>query len=133
MPLVGELYVRAVADYVAKVMDTHGKAPANLETHRTEFGKSFRERFGEDGKVTKGVAEWASEAGKRIGGLEQAPSKVGIAREYVRLLEETPADKFTPQSLQRPLKLLEWLREMMPVPKVRAAKNEILKTEPFDL
>jgi hypothetical protein len=128
LPLVGELYVRAVADYVAKVMETYGKAPNNLDDHRAEFRKSFREAF-EEGKVTKGVANWAAEAGRRLGGLEQAPSKVGIAREYVRLLEDTAADKFTPQGLQRPLKLLEWIREMLPIPDVREAKKEILRTE----
>jgi hypothetical protein len=55
LPLVGELYVRAVADYVAKVMATHGKPPGDLDAHRGEFRKSFREAF-DEGKVTKGVA-----------------------------------------------------------------------------
>ena len=128
LPLVGELYVRAVADYVAKVKESQGAAVANLEEFRQEFRKSFREAF-EEGKVTKGVADWAASAGQKLGGLESAPSKLGIAREYILLLEEAGPEKFTAQSLQRPLKMLEWVREMIPVPELREPTKAILKTE----
>lgn len=128
LPLVGELYVRAVADYVTKVKESQGIPVANPDEFRQEFRKSFREAF-EEGKVTKGVAAWAASAGQKLGGLENAPSKLGIAREYILLLEETPSEKFTPQSLQRPLKLLEWIREILPVPELREAAKAILKAE----
>lgn len=128
LPLVGELYVRAVADYVTKVKESQGMPVANPDDFRQEFRKSFREAF-EEGKVTKGVAAWADSAGQKLGGLENAPSKLGIAREYISLLEETPHEKFTPQSLQRPLKLLEWIREILPVPELREAPKAILKAE----
>lgn len=128
LPLVGELYVRAVADYVAKVKESQGSPVESHDEFRASFRKSFREAF-EEGKVTKGVAEWASSAGQKLGNLEQPPSKIGIAREYVALLDQTPEDKFTAQSLQRPIKLLELIREIMPIPELREARKEILKTD----
>jgi predicted ATP-dependent endonuclease of OLD family len=128
LPLVGELYVRAVADYVAKVKESQGTPVQNPDDFRQEFRKSFRETF-EEGKVTKGVADWAASAGKKLGELENSPSKLGIAREYISLLDETTTEKFSAQSLQRPAKLLEWIREMLPVPELRESAKAILKVE----
>jgi hypothetical protein len=128
LPLVGELYVRALADYVSKVRESHGAPVTNADDFRHEFRKSFREAF-EEGKVTKGVAAWAASAGQKLGGLEDAPSKLGIAREYISLLEDTEAERFTPQSLQRPLKLLEWIREILPIPELRESPRTILGEE----
>jgi len=128
LPLAGELYVRAVADYVMKVKESQGTPIANADNFRQEFRTSFREAF-EEGKVTKGVAAWAASAGQKLGGLEGAPSKLGIAREYISLLEESEPEKFTPQSLQRPLKLLEWIREILPIPELRESEKAILGEE----
>jgi predicted ATP-dependent endonuclease of OLD family len=128
LPLVGELYVRALADYVSKVRESHGAPVTNADDFRQEFRKSFREAF-EEGKVTKGVAAWAASAGQKLGGLEDAPSKLGIARECISLLEDTEAERFTPQSLQRPLKLLEWIREILPIPELRESPRTILGEE----
>lgn len=108
LPLVAELYPRAVAEYVLKLVETAGQKIEKPDDFRADFRTSFRERF-EEGKVTRNVAAWASDAGKKLGKLENAPSKIGIAREYVRLLEASPAEHFTPQSLQRPPKLLDYL------------------------
>lgn len=128
LPLLGELYVRAVADYVAKVKETHGTPVENLDDFRQEFRKSYREAF-EEGKVTKGVATWAASAGQKLGGLDGPPSKLGIAREYIMMLEGTAPDKFTTQSLRRPLDLMKWIREILPVPELRESAKTILKTD----
>jgi len=128
LPLVGELYVRAVADYVAKVKETQGAPVANADDFRQQFRTSFRETF-EEGKVTKGVAAWASSAGKKLGQLDNEPSKLGIAREYATLLEETSSERFTPQSLQRPLYLVKLMREILPIPELRESEKTILKEE----
>jgi predicted ATP-dependent endonuclease of OLD family len=128
LPLIGELYVRAVADYVAKVRESQGVPVTNYDEFRQEFRNSFRETF-EEGKVTKGVAAWAAASGKTVGKLENEPSKLGIAREYITLLEETSLDKFTAQSLQRPLVLLKWIREILPIPDLRESEKAIVKTE----
>ncbi len=128
LPLVGELYVRAVADYVAKVKETQGAPVANLDEFRQEFRKSYREGF-EEGKVTKAVAVWAATAGQKLGALDNPPSKLGIAREYVMLLEAAPADKFTAQSLRRPLELMKWIREILPVSELRESAKAILQAD----
>jgi len=128
LPLVGELYPRAVAEYVMKLMETAGQKIEKPDDFPAEVRKSFRERF-EEGKVTKGVAAWAEDAGRKLGKLDQSPSKIGIAREYVRLLDASPAENFTPQSLQRPLKLVEWVQEILAVPEVRESERTILRQE----
>lgn len=128
LPLVGELYPRAVAEYVAKLMETAGQKVEKLDEFRGEFRKSFRETF-EEGKVTQGVARWAEEVGKKLGKLENPPSKIGISREYAKLLDASPSGNFTPQSLQRALKLLEWIQQMLKVPDVREAERAILQEE----
>ncbi len=123
LPLVGELYVKAVAEYVIKVSETQGD---HRDALREKFRKSFRESF-EEGKVTKGVASWASTAGQKLGELDGPPSKVGIAREYVSLLHAAPSENFTPQTLQRPLKLVEWVQDMLKIPPIREAARRILR------
>jgi predicted ATPase len=128
LPLSGELYVRAVADYVAKVKETLGAPVADADDFRQQFRTSFREMF-EEGRVTKGVATWAGSAGKKLGQLESEPSKLGIAREYATLLEETPSERFTPQSLQRPIHLMKLIREILPIPELRESEKTVLKEE----
>lgn len=128
LPLSGELYVRAVADYVAKVKESIGAPVPNADDFRQQFRTSFRETF-EEGKVTKGVAAWAASAGKKLGQLEGEPSKLGIAREYVAVLEEVPSERFTAQSLQRPLHLVKLIREILAVPELRESEKTILKDE----
>lgn len=120
--------MRAVADYVAKVKETQGAPVANADEFRQQFRTSFRETF-EEGKVTKGVAAWAASAGKKLGQLDSEPSKLGIAREYATLLEETLPERFTPQSLQRPLHLVKLMREILPIPELRESEKTILKEE----
>jgi predicted ATP-dependent endonuclease of OLD family len=128
LPLSGELYVRAVADYVAKVKESLGAPVADADDFKQQFRTSFRETF-EEGRVTKGVAAWAASAGKKLGQLENEPSKLGIAREYATLLEEAPAERFTAQSLQRPLHLMKLIREILPIHELRASEKTILKAE----
>lgn len=127
LPLVGDLYVKAVADYVIKVKESQGSPVQDIDAFRQQFRTSFRESF-EEGKVTKGVAGWAATAGQKLGGLETEPSKLGIAREYTALLEETPSDRFSLQSLQRAITLLKWVREILPIPDLRDSEKTILKS-----
>jgi hypothetical protein len=128
LPLAGELYVKAVAEYVAKVKETLGSPVSDLEEFRQRFRDSYREKF-EEGRVTSGIATWAAAAGKGLGELDTEPSKIGIAREYVILLEETPAEKFSGQSLRRPMELVKWIRELLQVPELREPEKSILKVE----
>ena len=128
LPLAGELYVKAVADYVIKVMEDAENALDCAEKLHDQFKQSFRGKF-EEGKVTIGIAAWAAETGKRLGNLAEPPSKIGIAREYARILEETSPDNFTSVSLQRSLKLVEWIQKELEVPELREAPLQVLQNE----
>lgn len=126
LPLVAELYTRAVADYVMKLMETAGQKGPEPDAFRAEFLNTFKGAFPE-GNVTKGVLKWALKTAKALGKLKDSPSKIGIAREYVRLLDETPAERFNPEALQRALTLLEGIQEILNIPEVREAEAIILR------
>ena len=129
LPLAGELYRQAVADYVIKLMVDAGKSPDDTEKAHKDFKKSFIEKFEDETKVTSGIVAWAMEESQKLGDLAQPPSKIGIAREYARILEETPDDKFTGAAIARSIKLAEWIQQELAVPKLREAAPEILLEE----
>lgn len=85
IPMIREIYVPALASYIANVMVGQGQPKPDDDDFRAKFVKSFDERFGSDSSP-KGVADWAAESAKELGKLKKPPSKVGIAREYATRL-----------------------------------------------
>lgn len=127
LPCIRELFVPAVASYVAKVGTT-------LETITKPDDASFKDRFIKhfdlrfsEGKVTQNIWAWVEEAAKETGKLPSAPSKVGIAREYAALLFDMPNDKFRLDN--RPKGLIEWIQENAGVPTIHPAEKKILESE----
>jgi len=87
LPSVGVKYVNAVANYITKLMIDRDGVDIESDIVRIKCQASFVEQFGET-ESTEGVATWASEIAMEIGKLKNPPSKIGIAREYVALLDD---------------------------------------------
>ena len=61
-----------------------------------------------------GLAKWAREAGQEVGELLNAPSPVGIAREYGLLLDEVGEEELKPaNALKRSLDLASWIESAL--------------------
>jgi len=123
VPMIREIYVPAVATYVAKLMVLDGKTKPDEVQLEKDFLSHFDKKF-EKGKVTQGVAEWAASAATDIGGVEGKPSKVGIAREYAIRLLELDNREFKLES--RTKALIDWIHENASVPELHPAERKIL-------
>ena len=128
LPLIDDLYVEALARYCLKLLADSKQTCPTFETLFESARAKFAESFAH-GKVTRGVAEWAERVGQELTGLDSPPSKVGIAREYVSLLVDAPADRFTGAVLQRAKRLLELIQEMLGLPLLGAVEASILRSE----
>ena len=93
IPLVSELYVRAVAEHVAKVLEDTNQDRVGVEALAERLRKSFKDEY-KDATTTTSITKWVNRMVKEIGGFK--PSKVGIAREYVQLLTELDSKSRAP-------------------------------------
>lgn len=125
IPMIRDLYVTAVANYVGKLLVMQEKAKPDEKEFEEKFRADFDSRF-EKTKVTHEVANWASEAAKNIGGLSNKPSKVGIAREYATLLLQVPNDEFKFDNT-RSKTLIEWIQNAAGVPGQLPIDQKILE------
>ena len=112
-----KLYVEAVVEYACKLkMDRKQKFDRNKL--KEEFEKSFENRFKDVNKFS-GISDWADEAFVTIGKLDSAPSKIGVAREYVRILFETKDSDISRKSCSQTLVLLKKIQEKLGIPNQR--------------
>lgn len=146
LPLAKELYVQAVANYVIDVMKEGERPPRHEEELQKKFKRSYtefaeagekkgQEELGEHKKGPKlkkdanlGIATWAEEAAKELGGFTEGVSRIGIAREYLRLLEDTADSKLTRQATKGFTKVLKLIQEMLHVPEIAKVSTEVMES-----
>lgn len=126
VPLPAELFVRAVARYSYNICEDRGGEVRAFPDVLDDFQASYRAFLG-DKKVPVGLASWVDDASKAILQVEE-PSSLGIAREYARELADAPAENFSKESLTRPLKLLEKVREVVELPDLADAPAAIVSS-----
>ena len=100
LPLAESFYPEAVARYSAKLInDYRSDADADeLNVVRDRVRASFEENFGSH--PISGIAAWGQKVCQELSGLSK-PSKVGIAREYVALLDERRCEEWEGAALDR--------------------------------
>ena len=125
LPAAGEWYIRAVARYVASVAKTLGRDEPSAEALEADLSKAAKEEGISGDKVTAGIAQWATNKAKEIAELDSAPSKLGIAREYVDILLDAESDTFKDSQLKRSLALLGDVRAKLSIPKVREPEQRV--------
>jgi hypothetical protein len=113
LPGGDELYASAVGSYVAKLLATKkNNVNANLPEDARKSLKEWRAS-----NKNNSVAIWCEEFGKEIARLKSAPSKVGVAREYIALLEEVPVGDLDKTVTKRCVRLLEQIAKGLQIPK----------------
>ena len=90
LTVAGKLYLEALIRHVQAV------SSRGAEEIKSGLTSSFAEKFRDGQRVTVGLAKWAREAGQEVGELLNAPSPVGIAREYGLLLDEVGEEELKP-------------------------------------
>ena len=75
--------------------------------------------------MTAGIAQWATDKAQEIAELDSAPSKLGIAREYVDFLSDAESDTLKDSQLKRSLALLRDVRAKLAIPKVREPEQRV--------
>ncbi len=63
LPMIAEVYVPAVANYIGKLLEMTGKNKPDLTELSSKLQRAFEEAF-DKGKVTQGIAEWTNGAFK---------------------------------------------------------------------
>jgi predicted ATP-dependent endonuclease of OLD family len=122
LPGGDDLYASAVAGYLAKL-------PA---AHETEVNVDLAEKAGKalkawraGGNKNVSVSVWVEEFAKASADLKSGPSKVGIAREYVALLETVPIGKLDKTASKRCIRLLEQIAKGLQIPHQAPALQRI--------
>ncbi len=106
------LFVRAVAEYVAKVSGVKSDELIPI------FEGSFTEKITAQPDARAGIAAWSRSTGKEIGQLVNDPSPIGIAREYALSLLDAPASLIDAAPVSaRPQMLANWVAEVLELPK----------------
>jgi predicted ATP-dependent endonuclease of OLD family len=126
IPLVQTLYVRAVARYVGRLL---GEDTTKPPTDLAQLEKRFQQHFAKDHdskQVTSDAATWAKVSSKELAGIED-PSKVGVAREYIGMLEEIPDKELDSNSLKRAMSVAEWVQSSLGLPRLTEHEERILK------
>ena len=114
------LYKKALTEYLTKLcgessVSVPGEVEADWEAR--DEGSS--------------LAHWARECGKRILGGESAPSSVGVAREYARLLADAaPADLPPKKDRRRTSLLAKKVCELLVLESQTLAQEEIVAAQP---
>jgi hypothetical protein len=124
LPYLHELYPEAVVRHCANARIDSGKLGIDLEQAIQEHRDLFAARFAV-GKVTSDVARWGSEVGEKIIG-DGKPSKVGIAREYIALLDQKDVGEPEPTGMKRPKRLLSIILELLTLPRLADVPDTVL-------
>ena len=120
LPHLEAVFLPAVASYVAEITGRKIGSEA-YEQNKVKFEQSFENR-----DKTESVINWAMNEGKRIGGLKNPPSKVGIARIYCAKLAEVEDGVW--ELPEDTANLLKWLKSSAKLPIFKPAKRQIVKT-----
>ena len=128
VPFVRELYVAAVASYYYRLaVDNNLLKDDGIEDIQTKVECNFAGKFPDPGGVN-GVAEWASNVGRDVYDDKWPgnPSKTGIAREYVALLQDhSSGSGATGKQGKRSKDLAKWIVETLGLP-TRYAEQSII-------
>jgi predicted ATP-dependent endonuclease of OLD family len=128
LPLANDLYVEAVVRYSVKLAKDHGKASIDESETRETVRQYFSERVID--KKTKGnLSTLATEIFQEITELTEPPSKMGIAREYVLLLEEVKPNSVKDSDLRQAQKLFEIIQSMLQLPGIADIPNTIISDD----
>jgi predicted ATP-dependent endonuclease of OLD family len=125
LPYLHELYPEAVVRHSFNARVDSGKPSEGLTETIQEYRHSFELQF-PVGKLTSGVAKWGSDAGEKIIGDGKPPSKVGIAREYIALLDQKNPSESDPTGMKRPKRLLATILEMLSLPRLAEVSDTVL-------
>ena len=117
LPQGDALYVHAVANYAAKLCKDRG-----IEDHN--ISENAETSFKEAGNISR--AKWAADFVKATAKLKSSPSKVGIAREYVLLLQELDEAGQLVGDHKKMLELLKDLETVLQLPKPLLTEGRIL-------
>jgi hypothetical protein len=131
VPFPRGCFAPAVADYCYRIARAKSlNVKETVEQCRDAFSRNFQEKFPTMGAEV-GVWQWAESATKDILGMEEAPSKVGVAREYVdRLVQYTNARLAIadPAEIERSRSLAVSIKSKLSLPS-RIASKQILAGE----
>ena len=118
LPASGTTYIDAVAGYVTEMLDTvgNGRLSGNSKDIRKELRASAASKGYSKDKVSAGIADWAITEAQNLAELKSKPSKLGIAREYVKLLSASTVANFSDSQLRRSLKLLQDVQSSLSIP-----------------
>lgn len=123
LPFVEELYLPAVASYTARIAESEKKKPKTADELLAVLRKEFAKRQGDE----PGLASWALSLVASEAHLDEKPSKVGVAREYVDALRAfAPESKPARKDLRLPLELVATLNKLLPLPNREAPEGEIV-------
>lgn len=141
LPRPEDLYVHAVARYAHTLAQDFSKSRASQEKMLADARTSFSEhlskivsgdRSGPETSSTagqepaRGLAAWGQETCMKLSGVDKPPSKVGIAREYVALLEQLPDDGLTQDDLARTKELLALIDNLLGLPRLSEVATTVL-------
>ncbi|MEK6701390.1 MAG: AAA family ATPase [Planctomycetota bacterium] len=122
---VRTLYVKAAALYAAKLKVALGGVAPDDAAMLKGFTESFEKKFGSTGE-TAGVCDWVESAFKEIAQIKSPPSKVGIAREYVQLLDELLAGSIRPEDCERAIALCDWIARALSLSPPATVETRVL-------
>ena len=117
LPGGDKLYASAVGAYLSKLCKRQG-----LIERATKAIEEWRGT----GKKNASLSDWCGEFAVKQCALNSPPSKVGIAREYIRLMEDVPFNGFDKLAVKRCLRLLEKIVSGLHIPEQATAPQKIL-------
>lgn len=121
LPLTETLYVEAVGRYAAKMQT--GKKDAHVSVDK--MIASARASYVEWAKENKvGIGAWGSTTCTELAKLTGPPSKLGIAREYVTLLDEQD-NQALGMKHPRAEKLVALINELLPLPELDDLSRDV--------
>jgi predicted ATP-dependent endonuclease of OLD family len=122
LPGGDDLFAAAVGAYTSK-LTKKDETSVNTSHQAREALKAWR---GNANKHTS-VSGWPEEFGEQFG-LKSAPSKVGIAREYVALMEDVPIGDLDKSATKRCVRLLEHIVKGLQIPQQAPVPQRILES-----
>ncbi len=118
------IFAKAVASYLTKIVGT------KAEEIYAGVEKSFDKAFNGGTQNIKGLAKWSRGIGKELGLIDKEISPVGIAREYVLMLDGEEADKVKANELKRSVGLIKIITGIIELPEQTLAQEEIFQSAP---
>ena len=120
LPDSDELYMSAVVTYLLKIIPDKDLGGRNLTE---EADKSLKE-WRANGNKKNSISLWPREFAKQLK-LQSAPSKVGIAREYIALMEDVPIEQL--RNTKRCITLLNEIVKGLRIPRQAPAPQRVLR------